>query len=49
MTVQELINELVKMPPMMEVWQETYPTALNRVESVKKDSSLGIVELHYEK
>ena len=49
MTVQELINELAKMPPMMEVWQQTYPTALNRVEKVTIDKSLGIVELHYEK
>ena len=49
MTVQELINELAKMPPMMEVWQQTYPTALNRVERVAIDKSLGIVELHYEK
>ena len=49
MTVQELIDELAKMPPMMEVWQQTDPTALNRVEKVAIDNSLGIVELHYEK
>lgn len=34
---------------MMEVWQQTYPTALNRVVRVEKDDELGIVELHYEK
>lgn len=49
MTVQELINELAQMPPMMEVWQQTYPTALNRVAEVTMDKTLGIVELHYEK
>lgn len=49
MTVQELINELVKMPPMMEVWQQAYSTALYRVVEVKKDNNLGIVELYYEK
>lgn len=49
MTVQELINELVKMPPMMEVYTQTLSTTLNKVELVKKDSLLGIVELHYEK
>ena len=49
MTVQELISELSKMPPMMEVWQQTSYTSLNRVDCVKKDDSLGIVELHYEK
>lgn len=49
MTVQELINELLQMPPMMEVWQQAYSTALYKVVEVKKDSNLGIVELHYEK
>ena len=48
MIVQELINELMQMPPMMEVWQQTYPTALNRVVMVEKDDELGIVELYYE-
>lgn len=49
MTVQELINELSVMPPMMEVWQQTSTTGLNRVVDVVKDSNLGIIELHYEK
>ena len=49
MSVQELMSELAKMPPMMEVWQQTAYTTLNRVVEVKKDSNLGIVELHYEK
>lgn len=49
MTTQELIENLEKMPPMMEVWQQTYPTALNRVVRVEKNDVLGIVELHYEK
>ena len=49
MTVQELINELLLMPPMMEVWQQTTSTTLNRVVKVEKDNNLGIVELHYEK
>lgn len=49
MTVQELINELAQMPPMMEVWQQTSYTTLNRVQSVGMDKNLGIVELHYEK
>ena len=49
MTVQELINELSLMPPMMEVWQQTTSTTLNRVVKVEKDNNLGIVELHYEK
>lgn len=49
MTVQELINELVKMPPMMEVYTQTLSTTLHKVELVKKDSLLGIVELHYKK
>lgn len=49
MTVQELINELLQMPPMMEVYQQTTSTALNRVVKVKIDKGLGIVELHYEK
>lgn len=49
MTVQELINELSLLPPMMEVWQQASFTALYRVEKVKMDSNLGIVELHYEK
>lgn len=49
MTVQELIDELTQMPPMMEVWQQTYPTALNRVVRVEMDTNLGIVELLYEK
>ena len=49
MTVQELINELATLPPMMEVWQQTTSTTLNRVVEVKMDTNLGIVELHYEK
>lgn len=49
MTVQELISQLEMMPPLMEVWQETIPSALNKVVKVTKDDNLGIVELHYEK
>ena len=49
MTVQELINELAQMPPMMEVYQQANSTALYKVEKVKIDQGLGIVELHYEK
>lgn len=49
MTVQELINKLSSMPPMMEVWQQTNTTCLNRVTDVVKDSNLGIIELHYKK
>jgi len=37
------------LPPMMEVWQQTHPTALNRVVNVVVDKNLGIVELHYER
>lgn len=47
MTVQELINELAQMPPMMEVYQQTSYTALYKVVNVKMDSNLGIVELYY--
>ena len=49
MNVQELITELRQMPPMMEVYLQGSQTALERVESVHKDTALGIVELHYEK
>ena len=49
MTVQELIYKLSAMPPMMEVWQQTSTTCLNRVTYVVKDDNLGIIELHYEK
>lgn len=49
MTVNELISHLVNLPPMAEVYVQTFNTALNKVESVKKDDTLGIVELKWEK
>ena len=49
MTVQELIDKLSAMPPMMVVWQQTHTTCLNRVIDVVKDNDLGIIELLYEK
>jgi len=49
MTVQELILQLEKMPPLMSVYLQASPTGLNPTICVTKDDNLGIVELHYEK
>ena len=48
MTVQELILQLQKMPPLMNVYLQGNPTGLNPAIFVTKDNNLGIVELHYE-
>lgn len=49
MTVNELISHLINLPPLAEVYVQTLNTALNKVESVKKNDALGIVELKWEK
>ena len=46
MTVQELINQLKNMPPMMEVYIQTFNAALNPIKEIVKDDNLGIVELY---